>query len=294
MSDLQKAIPKYITTRKNIIKLIMFTAIFALVFLNIYKPFKFSSLLDNPNIKTVFNSSLILITSLIILTGIFVLVISRIIMYYRCKNRTLKLQSYILWVFMEIFFMALFYSLFEKFALGQNNERDFLELFKVSLLNTSLVILLPYSVSWLYFAHMDQTSKLELLENEPIQPLQQNNMIPFYDEKNVLRFSLKNDDLLYIESSENYIKINYLNKGEIGQFLLRNTLKKMENKFKDTNIIRAHRSYMVNFDKVKIIRKEKDGLKLDLESPISLKLPVSKTYVENIMNKFTSTLPSQQ
>jgi len=44
---------------------------------------------------------------------------------------------------------------------------------------------------------------------------------------------------------------------------------------------------MVNFEKVKVIRKEKDGLKLDFDDPLISDIPVSKTYVDNVMETFS-------
>jgi DNA-binding LytR/AlgR family response regulator len=61
----------------------------------------------------------------------------------------------------------------------------------------------------------------------------------------------------------------------------------MEETFSGSEIIRCHRSYMVNFEKVKVIRKDKDGLKLELESPSVIDIPVSKTYVDNVMQIFS-------
>jgi DNA-binding LytR/AlgR family response regulator len=43
---------------------------------------------------------------------------------------------------------------------------------------------------------------------------------------------------------------------------------------------------MVNFDKVKVIRKEKDGLKLELDHPDIIDIPLSKTYLSNVMQNF--------
>jgi DNA-binding LytR/AlgR family response regulator len=63
-------------------------------------------------------------------------------------------------------------------------------------------------------------------------------------------------------------------------------MKKLEETFAGTNIIRCHRSYMVNFDKVKVIRKEKDGLKLELDHPDIIDIPLSKTYLSNVMQNF--------
>jgi DNA-binding LytR/AlgR family response regulator len=61
----------------------------------------------------------------------------------------------------------------------------------------------------------------------------------------------------------------------------------MEEYFSGTEIIRCHRSYMVNFEKVKVIRKDKNGLMLELDSPSAIDIPVSKTYVDNVMQTFS-------
>jgi len=45
--------------------------------------------------------------------------------------------------------------------------------------------------------------------------------------------------------------------------------------------------FMVNFDRVKVIRKDKDGLMLELDDPQAADIPVSKTYVENVMQTFS-------
>ena len=97
--------------------------------------------------------------------------------------------------------------------------------------------------------------------------------------KGYLKFSIKKENLLYLESAENYVNICYLNKGKVSKYLLRDTLKKIEESFSGTEIIRCHRSYMVNFEKVKVIRKDRDGLKLEFDNPSVTDIPVSKTYV---------------
>ena len=64
-------------------------------------------------------------------------------------------------------------------------------------------------------------------------------------------------------------------------------MKNMEEIFTGTDIIRCHRSYMVNFEKVKVIRKDHDGLKLELDNPSVIEIPVSKTYVDKVMQTFS-------
>jgi hypothetical protein len=280
MVDLQSKIPGYIIEKGNIVRLILFTAAFALLFINFYEPFGVQYWFNIPWWKLFFYSSLI------ILTGVLVVVISRIIMYTTRNRLSLNYWHYFFWVLAEVFFMALFYTLFEIFILS--DKREFISLLKVSILNTALVLLLPYSAMWLYFSNREKKLQLEKLTREEQSPAGvTKNMIPFHDEKDILRLSVKRDHLLYLEASDNYVNIYYLNKGKISRYLLRNSLKRMEDYFKNTEIVRCHRSFMVNFDKVKVIRKEKEGLQLELDLPSMIDIPVSRSYVEKVMAMFS-------
>lgn len=283
MADLQKPIPSYLNEKQNIVRLVIFTSLFALIFINIYAPFG-ADLWFSVTRFEFFTYS-----SLIILTGVLVVVISRMIMYKVVKRKSILLWQYLLWIFAEILFMALIYALFEMFFL--NDDRIFFDLVKISSRHTALVLLLPYSISWLYFSWKDKKEQIDRLAD--LQPLTSGsrNMIPFYDDKGVLKFSLKAENLYYLESAENYVNICYLNKDKVSRYLLRDTLKNAEEIFAGTEIIRCHRSYMVNFDKVKVIRKDRDGLKLELDNPSVMDIPVSKTYVGSVMQTFSKYCP---
>ena len=279
MIDFQKPIPPYLNEKRNIIRLILFTSLFALVFINAYSPFGADRWYNLTRFEFFTYSSLT------ILLGVLVVVISRILMYHVCKRHTINIWQYLLWIFAEIFSMALAYGLFEKLFL--KDARMFTELVKNSSRNTALVLLLPYSVLWLYFSWRDKKEQIERLADYPSSLENSRDMIPFYDDKGILRFSIKKENLLYLESAENYVNICYLNKGKVSKYLLRDTLKKIEENFSGTEIVRCHRSYMVNFEKVKVIRKDKDGLKLEFDNPSVTDIPVSKTYVNTVMQTFS-------
>jgi hypothetical protein len=279
MVDLQKPIPSYLNEKQNLIRLVLFTSLFALVFINAYSPFGADRWYHLTRLEFFTYSSLT------ILLGVLVVVISRILMYHVCKRHTINMWQYLLWIFAEIFSMALAYGLFEKLFL--KDTRLFSDLIKNSSRNTALVLLLPYSILWLYFSWRDKKEQIDRLAENPPYTENTRNMIPFYDEKGILKFSIKKENLLYLESAENYVNICYLNKGKVSKYLHRDTLKKMEENFSGTEIIRCHRSYMVNFEKVKVIRKDKDGLKLEFDNPTVTDIPVSKTYVNAVMQTFS-------
>lgn len=278
MPDFQKPIAPYLIEKKNIVSLILFTALFALVFINIYAPFGSDKWFDLTEFQ------FFTFSSLVILLGVLVVVVSRVLMYLVCKRKIITLLQFLLWIAAEVIAMSLFYALFEKFAL--NDKRAFTYLVQVTARNTALVLLLPYSVAWLYLSWRDKKEQIRILAEGIPSSDAAHDMIAFYDDKSVLKFSVKKESLIYLEASENYITICYLNKGRVAKYLLRATMKKMEENFAGTGIIRCHRSYMVNSEKVKVIRKDKDGLKLEIDIPDVPDIPLSKTYVDDVMQNF--------
>jgi DNA-binding LytR/AlgR family response regulator len=101
--------------------------------------------------------------------------------------------------------------------------------------------------------------------------------------------SLRAEDLLHLKSADNYVYIYYLNnKKEIVNYLLRNTLKNIEENNSNTNLIRCHRFYMVNSRNVKLLRKAKDGLLLELDTESLCEIPVSKTYLPAVSEFFAN------
>ena len=228
MVDFQKPIPSYLNEKQNIIRLILFTSLFALVFINAYSPFGADRWYDLTRLEFFTYSSLT------ILLGMLVVVISRILMFRVSKRHAINLWQYLIWIFAEIFCMALAYALIEKLFL--KDARLFTDLVKNSSRNTALVLLLPYSTLWLYFSWRDKKEQIERLAEYPAFFENSRNMIPFYDDKGILKFSIKKENLLYIESAENYVNICYLNKGKVSKYLLRDTLKKMEENFQEQKL----------------------------------------------------------
>ena len=277
-------IPPYLYEKGNIVRLILFTALFALLFINIFQPF--GSRGWYPEIS---DTKYFVFSSLIILTGMLVVVVSRMIMYYYALRLSISYVQFALWILCEILAMSLFFSLFTKFIPSQETEREFTEIFRSCTINTGLILLLPYSISWLYFSWKEKNRMIEKLKvEESAAEVHSRPMVAFTDEKGELKFSLMVENLLYIDSADNYATIHYLNKSKLSHYLLRNTLKWVdENLTKDTPLVRCHRSYVVNLDKVKVLRKTKNGIYIELEAENTPDIPVSKTYYERFMKKFS-------
>ncbi len=276
--DLNKKLPGYLTEKGNILTTILFTAGFALLFLNLYTPFGVATWFQ------VSKPTLLLYASGVILAGVLVVAVSRIIMYHAVRRgMNLSIGQYLIWVAAEVVSMALFFTLFEILIL--DDHRTFPELLARSVQNTSLTLLLPYTILWLWFTWRDSKMKLTVIREQP-EIAGQRTMVHFNDEKGVLRILLKHSDILYIQGSDNYVTVCYQAQGKLTRFMLRNTLRALEDELKKEAIIRCHRSYLVNVDKVKLIRREKEGLLLELDSTPPSSVPASRTYMNDVLAAF--------
>lgn len=278
----EKKIPFYLVQKDSIVKTTVFTGLFALAFINIYSPFGVDKWYHPTNKVELFFYS-----SLVILAGMFVIVISRIIMYQFSKKLELNYAQYSVWILVELISMAAVYSVFAKYIL--DDTRLFLDIIKVTVKNTLLVLLLPYIVLWLYFAYREKTKQLEQFSHGGGIKVNPDIMVPFYDEKGKLKLSVVIEDILYIEASDNYVSVYYILNNKVSKYMVRNTLKNLEVKLKKVGFIRSHRSYLVNFSKVKVLKREKEGLFLVLNVDGEMILPVSKTYVSSIIESFSET-----
>jgi hypothetical protein len=276
--DFGKKLPGYLTEKRNIVTTILFTAGFALLFLNLYTPFGVATWFE------VSKPTLLLYASGVILAGVLVVAVSRIIMYHFVRRGgKLRIWHYLVWVAVEILAMALFFTLFEVVIL--DDRRPFTELLARSVQNTSLTLLLPYTFLWLWFSWRDNKDRLSGMMEQP-ETGGQRPMIHLRDEKGVLRMSLKHSDLLTLQGSDNYVTVCYQGQERLHRFMLRNTLRTLEEELKEEAIIRCHRSWLVNIEKVKLIRREKEGLMLELDSSPSSEVPVSRTYMHEVLAAF--------
>ena len=149
----------------------------------------------------------------------------------------------------------------------------------------------------MYFAIIDKNNTIRLMNyenvvtDEPPKP-ESAKKITLFDNSGTLKLSVSPDNLYYIESDDNYIKVWYTDsKGKLQQYILRCRLKTVEESFKGSGLARCNRKYIVNLNKVSTLRKENDGYVLDLDNIDIEPIPVTRTYTDAILSHFTETSP---
>jgi len=85
-------------------------------------------------------------------------------MYQVCKKHTINLWQYLVWICAEIFQWLSLMHIREIFL---SDSRLLTDLVKNSSRNTALVLLLPYSILWLYFSWRDKKEQIERLADFP-------------------------------------------------------------------------------------------------------------------------------
>ena len=88
---------------------------------------------------------------------------------------------------------------------------------------------------------------------------------------------------MYLESVDNYVSVFYRDSDQVKKQLLRTNLKKLESQFLDSEeIMRCHRSYIVNLKNIKTVDGNSRGLQLHFNN-LEDSIPVSRKYVKNIL-----------
>ena len=254
--------------------LILVVFIFSVLFLNVFEPFNIARWYsDSGFIQFLRLSSYGFVIAIVFLFTQFPL--RRIF-----KVQQFSIKSYLLWLIIEIALINLVYI----FLYG-NPIGNFMNDLVFSLKYTLMSIWLPYSFAILIVYYKNQRAEIESLKSNANKPIEKR-LIIFKDENGKIKFSVLAKDLLLLESTDNYVSVFYNLENKVQRKLLRNTLKNMEEMLKENNIVRCHRSFMVNPANVDFMQKE--GKKLNLKlNHFDKPVPVSEKYSSPFLNFLT-------
>ena len=286
-------LPDYLLGKYQLIGTITFAVLFAIVFLNIYIPFSDTAwfVLGGGDAHTFFFTLTFVFSSLISL------ICSRVLMYRSKKHFEMSYWNYILWCVLEIMAVAGIYTWITVTMIPDTGELP-LDIFGRAFMYGLISLGIPYLIAGMYFAIIDKNNTIRLMNYENVvtdeAPKENASMqkITLFDNSGTLKMSLSPENLYYIESDDNYIKVWYTDsKEELKQYMLRCRLKTVEESFKDSGLVRCNRKYSVNIKKVSMLRKESEGYVLDLANEAIPPLPVTKTYTDSVLSYFTDESP---
>lgn len=283
---MNKELPKYLLEKRQLMGTVTFSVLFALVFLNLYIPFSDTAWFG------LGNSVYFLFTAGFAFVSLLILIVSRVALYKLRNVMRMTYLGYVLWCVAEVILICLFYT-FVTMDITDPGDLNFMQVLGKSLLYGTISLIVPYIISGMYFAIIDKNNTIRLMHCKDVvsdEPeLHHDTKITLFDNNGALKLSLSSGSLFYIESDDNYIKVWYSdNKGALKMYMLRCRLKKVEDSFRNGPLVRCHRKYIVNTEKVKVLRKENEGYVLILGDESVPPIPVSKTYTDNVLKIFSS------
>lgn len=249
----------YLNSRKQKLIHISFLVAFTFVFLSVYNPF---------NMTLWYGSSI----TRYIFIGASLFVLSQFLLRNIIGFRTFKLFEMIIWAICELTIIAFFEYVLIGPKLPTLSEQ--FQEFLTTLRFVFLIIAGPYALSVWYLATRVQMQNAALTTNKSIKSTKPNELLNIKSQNNKVNFAINYDQLLYIRSSGNYLDIYYLKGEKVSKELVRMSLKELELQLIDPNIIKIHRCYLVNKNKISSLKKNKSGytlhvLKLPDELPVS-------------------------
>lgn len=287
---MNRKIPQYLLGKYQLIGTVTFSVLFALVYLNISIPFSDTAWFG------LGDSVMFLFTLVFVAISILTLIVSRMLMYQSKRYFDLTFLTYTLWCIIEILTIAGLYTYLTVDVI--DTDGTLLETMRKSVTNGFVALGIPYLISGMYFAIIDKNNTIRLMNyenvvtDEPQKADTSLKKITLFDNSGTLKLSVSPDNLYYIESDDNYIKVWYTDsKGHLQNYMLRCRLKTVEDSFKGSELVRCNRKYIVNLSKVSMLRKENDGYILDLCNESIPPLPVTKTYTDSVLGYFTEQQP---
>ena len=266
----------------------MFTAFFSLVFMLFSIPFSHNAWFELATGRA-FGYTVAFFA-----IGLLVIIFSKRLMYLSRNKIRMNYLQYVLWNFAEVVAICLLYALFSirgnASGVIRLQDDSFVSIFFNALLYCFTSLVVPYVIAGMYFAIIDKNNTIRLMNysdtvsDEP-ETSGDAKKITVFDNKGTMSLSVSLSNLYFIESDDNYIKVWYTDSSSmLRSYFLRCRMKTVEESFKGSSLMRCHRKYIVNIDKVRALsRGVGGGYSLLLDIADIPPVPVSKTYEQSIL-----------
>lgn len=217
------------------------------------------------------------------------LLISRLLLLLFTAKERLSVVEYMVWQVAELVVLAMFVDLFISLFF---HIKYLPSLTRITAI-VFAVAFFPCAFYWLVVNHKEQRYAIEEAQ-KTIEHLRQGldsmavQTLNFSDKNGNVKLAVNIADVISVEAADNYVTILYQADGQLARFALRNTLKGIEPLCADTPLVRCHRSWYVNINKVKLLRKTPLGMYAQLSTPGIDDIPVSKSYAKNVTTLFST------
>lgn len=245
---------------------------FFLGFVLIYMPFGLGEELDMG--RGLFTLNLLITTCIILgLTAGL-----RVAFHFMGRVGRFTWAHYVCWCLGEVFIFCLFVALY--ITLMLHGATPYFSVLARVVCILYGILIFPYLI--LSLALNIGAHRIRERENSS-RPADDDSLIRFVDEFKKLRLMIARSAVLYIQAEENYVNIHYLDGDRVNNYVLRTSMRSLEDTVARHGIVRCQRSYYVNPVHVQVLRRAENGIHVaDLDVAGQPGIPVSRKYYEEL------------
>lgn len=237
--------------------------LFFFAFILTYRPFGLTAFFGS----VWFGVNVTVLTSII-----FVCLAVARLLYYFLPLR-LNYTLYVVWCFGEVIFITIFCALY--LWMMQNHAGSYFDYLSRCFEFILFTLAIPYVIVALSIRIYD-FNNLKLDSDNAAR-------MRFYDVNHNLKLVVTADTLLYIGAEENYINIFYTDGDKVKSYVLRSSMRSVDDLCVSNGLVRCHRSFYVNPAHIRVLRKEKEGVVVaELDVDDVRDIPVSKKFYDNL------------
>lgn len=242
--------------------------VFALSFLVLYRPHGLQEALTTHDYSFTFNLTILFCIVLLSLC------ITRVWLYIIGRYKHISRSVYAVWCFGEILVASLFASLY--MSLMTKGIVPYFDMVGTSYAVIFSATVYPYAFLWLGI-------ELYYSRKEDVPAADDASLLRFYDEYHKLRLVIAPEAVMFLKSEDNYVQIHYMDQGRPKKFILRSSMRSLEEHLAKRGLVRCHRSYFLNPSYVSVVRKDSAGLIVaHLKVDGFENIPISRKYQHQI------------
>jgi hypothetical protein len=276
---LRQPFPRESSFRRSVVGAVISGLIVA-VFLRVFSPFGFSNAgIENLNL---FAAGYGLITfSVVILFGLIEMLMPSVF-----DERKWTVGKNILLYIILVFVIGTCNLFYTSITTGMNITANSFFDFQLFTLAVTFVVV-SFMTMIRYFKSLGfYTKNAKVIDDKVhlLKPVTNESLIIISSENEKENLQMLIQDLLFIESADNYSKIVYKKEKKIISTLIRSSLKRLEQQFSQHEIFRCHRSFIVQLRNVERISGNSQGFRLHFKD-VDEAVPVSRSAGQIIHDK---------
>lgn len=284
----------YLATRKAKLTYVITASLFTQVFLLLFQPYGLNTEMVNPQ-NSILN--IVLFFQGIMVSTFIGISLSQFVLRPLFNIRQVSIKKYALWFLFEAVLIAMIYFglSFVIPDLGNDFEEELTIVFQLKNVFRAIVLLLfPFMFCIVYENIQTLSKEIRELENQLVSYKKNvrkhltEELLNIEDENGNNELSIRLDQFLYAEASNQYVLVHYVSNNELKKRIIRTRLKSLEERFAMLPIKRCHRSYLVNLINVNYLQKKGGTYAVVIEHVQKINIPVSKSYLMQIKEEIKS------